>query len=74
MSEARVFADNFHRTFAQEGELMRFLENRTKNASWIRKPTKELRLIPVDNAKVQNVMEEDLLEDTKQHTQLLLCD
>lgn len=72
MSEARVFADNFHRTFAQEGELMRFLENRTKNASWIRKPTKELRLIPVDNAKVQNVMEEDLLEDTKQHTQLVM--
>ena len=72
MSEARVFADDFQRTFAQEGDLMRFLEDRAKHSLWIRKPTKDLRLMPVDHEKVPAGMDEELKEDTRQHTQLIL--
>lgn len=78
MNEARVFADEFQTSFAEENELMRFLGERTKNGFWIRKPTRELRLVPLENSKVQKAVsqsyagDEEILSDTEQHTRLML--
>ncbi len=76
MSEARVFADEFQTTFAREGELMRFLRERKEAATWLRKPTKDLRLVSMESEKAQKevngLCDEEVLEDTKNHTQLLL--
>lgn len=77
MSEARVFADGFWKSFAGEGELMKFLRERTGESGWIRRPTKELRLIPMENEKARQVCAakagtEEILTDTEKHTQMLL--
>ncbi|BDF35910.1 hypothetical protein CE91St62_39710 [Lachnospiraceae bacterium] len=75
MNEARVFADEYQARFAEEGQLMRFLRERTENATWLRKPAKDLRLFPLDSEKVQKEIHntgEEILEDTKEHTQLVL--
>lgn len=77
MNEARVFADGFQTSFAEQNELMGFLRNRTKASVWMRKPTKELRLVPMDNEKVQKaiasgISDTEVLSDTEKNTQLML--
>lgn len=77
MNEARVFADAFQTSFAEEHELMRFLRNRTEASLWMRKPTKELRLVSMDNEKVQQAIaagmgDAEVLSDTEENTQLML--
>lgn len=76
MNEARVFADGFQTSFAEENELMEFLHNRARASAWMRKPTKELRLVPMDNEKVQKaetvIGDTEVLSDTGKNTQLLL--
>ena len=78
MNDAQVFADGFWRSFAQEGEMMSFLRARTEKSGWLWRPTKELRLIPLDNEKARQAYaaqagtDEEILKDTRKHTQLLL--
>ena len=53
MNEANVYADGFCTQFAEEGDLMEFLRNRMNHCKWLRKPTKALRLIPMEDEKVK---------------------
>lgn len=77
MNEARVYADGFQTTFANTKEMLDFLAIRRENSQWIRKPTRMLRLLPLekeaDNMKrsSRNSMDE-ILEDTEHNTNLLL--
>lgn len=77
MSEARVYADGFQKTFASMEELIEFLGERARTSSWIRKPTKELRLVPLEKEvsreeDVQDEDEKEILDDTQRNTQLML--
>lgn len=77
MNEARVFADRFQTSFAKQHELMGFLQNRTKASAWMRRPTKELRLVPMNNEKVQKAIaagvgDAEVIADTEENTQLML--
>ena len=77
MNEANVYADGFCTQFAEEGDLMVFLRNRMNHCKWLRKPTKALRLIPMEDEKVKKAYAglpqyEEILSDTKNHTQLML--
>ena len=77
MNEANVYADGFCTQFAEEGDLMEFLRNRMNHCKWLRKPTKALRLIPMEDEKVMKAYAglpqyEEILSDTKNHTQLML--
>ena len=77
MNEANVYADGFCTQFAEEGDLMEFLRNRMNHCKWLRKPTKALRLIPMEDEKVKKAYAglpqyEEILSDTKNHTQLML--
>ena len=77
MNETRVYADGFHTTFANVGEMLEFLEERARTTKWIRKPTKSLRLVPLEMESEQfeetEEMElEEILEDTDKNTQLVL--
>ena len=75
MKEARVYADGFQTTFANVEELMHFLKERAGSASWIRKPTKDLRLVPLKKMDMEEEIEEreqEILNDTKNHTKLML--
>lgn len=46
MNETRIFADAYQTTFADPKEMLEFLAQRAKESSWIRKPTRTLRLVP----------------------------
>ena len=77
MNETNVYADGFYTQFAEEGDLMEFLRNRMHHCKWLRKPTKALRLVPMEDEKVKKAYAglpqyEELLSDTKNHTQLML--
>ncbi|MCB6415673.1 transposase [Faecalimonas umbilicata] len=77
MNEAGIYADGFATTFADTKEMLEFLANRGKNSQWIRKPTRMLRLIPLEKGadKVKGVLgnsTKELLEDTEKNTNLLL--
>ena len=53
MNETNVYADGFCTQFAEERDLMEFLRNRMNHCKWLRKPTKALRLIPMEDEKVK---------------------
>lgn len=74
MNEARIYADGFQKTFASMEELMEFLKERARASSWIRKPTKELRLVPLEKevSLEEDEDEKDILDDTQRNTQLML--
>lgn len=77
MNEARVYADGYQRTFARVNDLMHFLGERRRESTWIRKPTKNLRLVTLEKGeeKLENQENEDweaIIEDTKRNTQLVL--
>lgn len=77
MNEANVFADDFLRSFAQEGDLMHFLRQRSQTSGWIRKPAKKLRLLPLEEEKVQQTFPEEkdmaeVIDDTMSHTKMML--
>ncbi len=77
MNEAKVYADGFQTTFASTKEMLDFLANRGASSQWIRKPTRMLRLIPLEKEADKlkgtsgNSMD-DILEDTEKNTNLLL--
>lgn len=73
MKELNVYADEFQTTFANVGDMMCFLTERGKASKWIRKPTKSLRLLPLE--KELDQMEDvpsEILKDTERNTQLVL--
>lgn len=78
MNEARVYADEFQTTFANAKEMLEFLAERTKTSRWIRKPTKSLRLAPLEKEadNLEEASEEEtmgeILQDTERNTQLVL--
>lgn len=77
MNEAKIYADEFQTTFANTKEMLDFLASRGKNSQWIRKPTRLLRLLPLEKEADKlkgssgNSMD-DILEDTEKNTNLLL--
>lgn len=78
MNEAKVYADGFQTTFENAGEMMNFLAKRTETSSWIRRPTKTLRLLPLEKEadKIEDMTDdglvEEILQDTEKNTQLVL--
>ena len=48
MNETRIYADAFETTFANTKEMLEFLAERAKASQWIRKPTRMLRLVPLE--------------------------
>lgn len=77
MNETRIYADAFETTFANPKEMLDFLAERAKAATWIRKPTRSLRLVPISQeaecAGDTSVSDwEDILRDTEKNTQLAL--
>lgn len=77
MNETRIFADAYETTFANPKEMLDFLAERAKAATWIRKPTKSLRLVPIsqeaehmEDSSVEDW--EEILKDTEKNTQLAL--
>lgn len=77
MNETRIFADAYETTFADPGELLEFLAERGKTSSWIRKPTRMLRLVPI-NEEAERMGSsagtdwEEILKDTQENTKLAL--
>lgn len=77
MNEAKIYADEFQTTFANTKEMLDFLASRGQNSQWIRKPTRLLRLLPLEKEADKlkgssgNPMD-DILEDTEKNTNLLL--
>lgn len=77
MNEKRIFADAYQTTFADPKEMLEFLAQRAKESSWIRKPTRTLRLVPAiqEVGKMKDTVGknwEEILEDTENNTQLAL--
>lgn len=77
MNESKIFADSYQTTFANTKEMLEFLAQRTKESTWIRKPTRLLRLTPIsqeaDKLKESAGKDwEEILEDTERNTQLAL--
>ena len=77
MKEANVYADDFWRSFAKEGDLMHFLRQRSQSSDWMRRPAKKLRLLPLEEEKVQQTFTQEadtdaIIHDTMKHTQMML--
>lgn len=77
MKEANVYADDFWRSFAKEGDLMNFLRRRSQSSDWMRRPAKKLRLLPLEEEKVQQTFTQEaytdaIIHDTMKHTQMML--
>ena len=73
MNETRIFADAYQTTFADPKEMLEFLAQRAKESSWIRKPTRTLRLVPAiqEAGKMKDTVGknwEEILEDTENNT------
>ena len=48
MKETKIYADEFCTTFASTTEMLEFLAERAKQSKWIRKPTRMLKLVPLE--------------------------
>ena len=77
MNETRIYADAFETTFANTKEMLEFLAERAKASRWIRKPTRMLRLGPLEKEaetieKACTKQLEGIVEDTEKNTQLVL--
>ena len=77
MNETRIYADAFETTFANTKEMLEFLAERAKASRWIRKPTRMLRLVPLEKEaetieKACTKQLEGIVEDTEKNTQLVL--
>lgn len=77
MNEARVYADAFETTFANTKEMLEFLAERAKESKWIRKPTRMLRLAPLEKEadtieKTCTKQLQGIVEDTERNTSLVL--
>lgn len=77
MNETGVYADGFQTTFSGVAELMEFLKERGHSSAWLRKPTRNLRLLSLEKSEGQLEEQagdgwEDILADTKANTRLVL--
>ncbi len=74
MNEAKVFADGFQISFAEEKGITGFLHNRSQTSKWMRKPTKELQLVPIEKLRQTKaaIGDTEVLSDTEKNTQLML--
>ena len=77
MNETRIYADAFETTFANPKEMLDFLAERAKATTWIRKPTRSLRLVPIsqeaEHMEASSTADwEEILKDTEKNTQLAL--
>lgn len=77
MKETKIYADEFCTTFASTTEMLEFLAERAKQSKWIRKPTRMLKLIPLEKEAetIEEACEKELegiVEDTEKNTQLVL--
>ena len=76
-----IYADDFAATFAEEKSLLSFLWEREKNAAWITRHAKDLRLEALGGEK-ETILEQPegidlmtakgIIEDTMENTRLLL--
>ena len=48
MKETKIYADEFCTTFTSTTEMLEFLAERAKQSKWIRKPTRMLKLVPLE--------------------------
>ena len=76
MKEMNVFADDFLISFAEEGDLLHFLRQRTRTSGWIRQPVKKLRLLRWQKKGSADIDQRDgnrkIIDDTMKHTQMML--
>lgn len=77
MNQERIYADAYQTSFVTAKEMLEFLMDRTKSYFWIRKPTKSLKLMPLnEQVKEKNVFCSEriieILDDTERNTNLLL--
>ena len=77
MKETKIYADEFCTTFASTTEMLEFLVERAKQSKWIRKPTRMLKLVPLEKEAetIEEACEKELegiVEDTEKNTQLVL--
>lgn len=77
MKETKIYADEFCTTFASTTEMLEFLAERAKQSKWIRKPTRMLKLVPLEKEAetIEEACEKELegiVEDTEKNTQLVL--
>ena len=61
MKETKIYADEFCTTFASTTEMLEFLAERAKQSKWIRKPTRMLKLVPLE--KEAETIEEAVLKN-----------
>ena len=78
MKETKIYADEFCTTFASTTEMLEFLAERAKRSKWIRKPTRMLKLVPLEKEAetIEDACEKELegiVEDTEKNTQLEMC-
>ena len=69
MKETKIYADEFCTTFASTTEMLEFLAERAKQSKWIRKPTRMLKLVPLEKEAetIEEACEKELegiVEDT----------
>ena len=81
MNEAMVFADDFKKSFAQEGDFLDFLKNREERTEWKKENANRLRFEAVreGSPRMDELIDEyagfgkaDVIKDTMDNTQLLL--
>lgn len=81
MSEAKVYADDYSKSFAEEGDFLSFLKSRRANSTWVKEASKNLRFeaLVKDTAKTDAIVndyrdmgKEDVIVDTLEGTQLVL--
>ena len=81
MNESMVYADNFSKTFAGEGDFLNFLKNREEETTWKKETSSSLRFEAIrrDTQRAEELAsefkargKEDVISDTLDGTQLIL--
>lgn len=81
MNDTLAYADAFSRAFAHEPEFLGFLRDINKNSGWSRRQANSLRVVAMEDndplttalrKQYSMVGEEGILDDTMEHTRLLL--
>lgn len=72
MKETKIYADEFCTTFTSTTEMLEFLAERAKQSKWIRKPTRMLKLVPLEKEAetIEEACEKELegiVEDTEKN-------
>lgn len=81
MTESKVFADNYSRSFSESGDFFQFLSDRKARSKWMTAPSNELRFEPIEKGSTLGNLymqiydhngAADVIEDTMENTSLLL--